>query len=394
MDNKSISSVPRGLFVICCLMIAGVIGTGCGSSSVDLIPDYHNRTLATRDFRRDSVRFVNVVDKRANPGEQIGKAQVGLFNQVVPYNLKVPVAEFVRHVLDSLIAGPNVGERYMPITVVVDSFHVGERTSLFSEEGYFDCKMRFVFRAARDSIVQAGVISAQQSSGMDVTNSLEGLIYQGMVDCAKKFVEESFDKRRATMILASDSSAVAPGVHPPGEAREILSVDTFPPPPEYAQAPGPDSLSMSAISLHYLKGDKITTGIRGGYDVLRRKTDPKAYFGVGYTFTFFDVDNKQDFLTGTFFNFGARFQAQYRILEGRTSPYFAAGLGLAFGTEKISYGTREETSVFIGPAVEELIGISIQKKFSIEGGAFQLRYFGSKLLPSDAGFLVGITIGI
>ncbi|GEM_PF-4069611 len=30
--------------------------------------------------------------------------------------------------------------------------------------------VRFVFRAARDSIVQTGVISAQKSSGMDVTN--------------------------------------------------------------------------------------------------------------------------------------------------------------------------------------------------------------------------------
>ena len=108
-----------------------IVLSGCGSSSVVLDPNYENKAIQTREFKRENIKIVNVVDNREDKSYEIGTAHTGMFNKKTPYVLKVSVEEFVGKILDSVMTTTATKDRYTPITVFVDTFQVGEDIGLF-----------------------------------------------------------------------------------------------------------------------------------------------------------------------------------------------------------------------------------------------------------------------
>lgn len=190
------------IFTICC----GVL-IGCGNSSVIITPDYSKFDIPFNDFKRDNVRIDKVIDKRNSPPNQIGFASVGMFNKDVPYILSVSASKFVETALDKLIVKETSEKTKIPITVFIDSFEVGEEITIFSGEvGYFNCNLRFAYPITKDSMVQTSSITKKSTSSfLDVTNSLEDLVYQGIIECAKDFVERKLDKEPNLYIEINDS---------------------------------------------------------------------------------------------------------------------------------------------------------------------------------------------
>ncbi|MDR3666336.1 MAG: hypothetical protein P4L35_05795, partial [Ignavibacteriaceae bacterium] len=71
--------------------------------------------------------------------------------------------------------------------------------------------------------------------------------------------------------------------------------------------------------------------------------------------------------------------------------YFSGGFRFNFGSEQLDYGNdNKKTNYFIGATFDEAIGISISKIIFIEAGLFQIKQFGSDLLPYDFGYLMGL----
>ena len=93
-------------------------------------------------------------------------------------------------------------------------------------------------------------------------------------------------------------------------------------------------------------------------------------------------------------NFGYRYDLRYFLTSDKKGLYLSGGLRLAFGNEKINYGSNEETHFFFGPTLEEAIGVSINNKVLMELGAFQLKFWGSDLLPDDVGYSFGMYVRI
>lgn len=193
------NSMATRFGIISVVTAVTIMLTGCGGSLPALAPNYNKREMAGVNIQRDKLVISDVIDKRSGVPNQIGIGCVGLFNKDVPYYMTVNTDEFVKGVLDNLIVRKPVGEVVTPITVFIDSFEVGERTRFIppAEIGYFNCKLRFAYPVSVDSIVQTSIsIEKTATTLSDITDSLEHLMYWGLVDCAKDFIRETVDKEK------------------------------------------------------------------------------------------------------------------------------------------------------------------------------------------------------
>lgn len=363
------NSVLGCIVIVLCLAAA----MGCSSSKM-LTPNYKHEILSAVGLKRDSLEISKVIDKRAAAPNQAGIAQIGIFNQKVPYLLSENVGEFVHHVLDSLISTANPNKLIAPITVIIDVFEVGEKTSLFSEKGFFKCSLRFFYPVTRDSLEQIVVETQQNTSGVDVTSSLEKLIYKGLVDCAQNFVK-NIDKKQVLYLTQQGSSESARLE----ETFKNLSLEDsgmgkqFDPDPTLDPQAAP---SLQGVVFSYYGGEKIKTGIRAGYMELQQRKNGNMHTGIIFSGTFYDVENKARNLKGTFVNFGADAAFRYDLGRGSSAPYLGLTLSLHFGTEKIDTGSSKKQKFIFGPTLEQVIGISINKKVFFQAG------------PSNSGTLV------
>ncbi|MEJ2617452.1 MAG: hypothetical protein P8Z35_21040, partial [Ignavibacteriaceae bacterium] len=160
---------------------------GC-AGPVIVKPDYNSPELSKKIlFERNSPDIANVVDKRGADENYAGSAQVGMLNTLVSYYLEEPVSLFVKKAVNNIISNDKAHNMRFPINISIIEFKVHEKTFAFSEEGYFDCRLKFSYSLKKDSIYVITTQTHQVSSGMDVTNSLEKLIYKGIYDCTEKF---------------------------------------------------------------------------------------------------------------------------------------------------------------------------------------------------------------
>lgn len=377
----------RGHLLACLIGLATLL-TGCGASKVSIQPDFNRADLHQPGLKRERICFVKVDDRRADTSTRIGKAHVGMFNRTVPYYLTGNLAETVKRMLDTLAGGPCLHDRYVPISVSIDTFEVGEHSGLFSEEAYGRFNLRFTYPISADSIGAFAISSRPTRSAADATDEIAPLIYKGVTECARLFIEQALDKAPG-MVVGADSaraiSASASAVTPPARnpviaADKVISGEK--------QRDG-----RSEIGVHYSSGGKIATGVRATYGALMEQDSSNFRWGVGLSFTYNDVTNTSDGLEGSFVNFGSRLMGKY-FLGRRTSFYLSGAVGLVGGTESIDYGASVEKSFFLGPNFEEMIGLTLNRSLFLEAGSYQLVYFGSKLLPSDIGLIVGIGIGL
>jgi hypothetical protein len=291
------------LFPICC----GVL-IGCGNSVVIITPDYNKFDIPTNNLKRDNVRIDSVIDKRNSPPNQIGIASVGMFNKDVPYILSVSASKFVETALDKLIVKETSEKTKTPITVFIDSFEVGEETTIFSGEvGYFNCNLRFAYPITKDSMVQTSSITKKSTSSLlDVTNSLEDLVYQGIIECAKDFVERKLDKEPNLYIEINDSILNPETIETqiygvkPDSAKEVLVssqesykiVEKYIPPPDN---PAIIFESGLGIGLPYgalgFRGSAGNSFIMGEFGIGDYPFSPKTCFSFGGSVHFLDRYN-------------------------------------------------------------------------------------------------------
>jgi hypothetical protein len=270
-------------------------------------------------------------------------------------------------------------------------FEVGENMKLFSEEGYFACNMSFNFPVTPDSSENQVIFLKQtENSGIDVTDAIEPLIYKGMAECASRFVS-ALDKNQNAMLVSSDSVATI-------RAKDSIRLSNLPQSQPSTPLPVASEVSnrikMDELSFLYAQGAKITTGFRISYCMLSQNKDSQVPWGLGMGLTFYDIENKEDDIRGNFVSFAGRLVGKYYLSSAATSVFLGGNLALSGGSEQIDYGNHQETKFFFGPTLEETLGCTLNQKISFEFGFFQLVHFGSKVLPSDVGFVVGLSIRI
>ena len=365
--------------------------SNCGSNRVILRYNPDDPVLENKELKRENARVVLVSDNRPVEPEYAGTAQTGMFNKKVPYLLDEPVSKFITESINELLATADTTDSILPIGIQINQFQVSEKTFAISEYGYFDCQMNFYFPVTRDSFAIARISDHQSVKRSDVTGSLKNLIYTGIFNCTKQFVEEFYDSSpkyfistRDTLLFADIKSIYARSFADQKEdtTNQIVYQSPY--------------VTKSYLKFGILRGDKIKTGYQVAYNLYRYKRTSNLHFGVGYTANYFDLANVRDYwlLEGKFINFGAQFLARYFLTPNRKGVYLAGAIFLTGGVEKINYGYDEEENFFYGPVFTERIGLNIENRILLEAGLFQLKLFGSKLLPSDMGYKLSIGIGL
>ncbi len=152
--------------------------------------------------------------------------------------------------------------------------------------------------------------------------------------------------------------------------------------------------SSPFIGFVFYSGEKVKTGFQVSYANFHQKTNRKYEIGLVYGLIFYDIENKDNNLEGFFKSYGSAIAFRYYLKPDLKGLYFSGSIKLSFGFEKIVYGYKEESNFFFGPTFEESIGFSMNKKLLLELGLFQIKHFGSDLLPSDLGLRFSINIGL
>ena len=351
---------------------------GCGAKNIVIQPNYESIDLKITESNSINAKVINVIDRRNEEPNNAGTCQVGLMNKTVPYKLGEPVADFVKKSVTKLLSNQN-DSIYLPLKISINYFFVSEHTGAFSENGYFDCDLTFVYPINSDSLKSFNASVREESSGMDVTDGLEKLMYQGISKCTDLFVANLNKIKPAYPVSTSDSVLFKNNTE---HKTIITSTDSV-------KKGKPRTSSNANIGAAYCSGNNVNYGVQlayQNYDSL----GSNLWGGFGYTLLYYDVENKSKFLEGSFVNFNYRYFLRYHLTSGNSGPYIGAGLKLTFGTETIEYYTKKETNFFVGPTLEEVLGISISNAVFLEVGSYQLKLFGSDLLPDDIGYTIGL----
>jgi hypothetical protein len=369
------------LAIIACCSCAFI---GCGGNDVLLKPNYSNKEIVTHRNIESGMRVAKVVDHRKSDDKTIGTARVGMFDKTVPYHISVPVREFVKTVYDSLFAGKKE-KTVIPVTAYIDTFTIREEYGLFVEKGIFQAKIIFSIPLIGDSLLFIATTTKKTvSSSVDVTNQLEPLIYQGIVDCGEQLTNDLRRHSQTMKAIVPDSAsffAMDDSIKIPDHISKAISAD--------------DSMkNYSDIGFGYIGGSKVSNGFKLSYNSLKQKDGSLSMNGYGYNLEILKIVNNDAMINGTMVTFGGNFIWRRMFSPKPTSAYFGLQGTLTFGSESVDYGYEKRTSFFFGPIVRETLGISLSKKIYIEAGSFQIGLLGSKMLPSDIGFTIGMSAGL
>lgn len=384
----------RNIIVAVILLPSLLLMTGCGGSEVLVRPDYRAKAFTAARVLHPAVTIGSVTDRRVSDPMVIGSANVGMFNKNVPFRLTVPAAEFVRTAFDTFFVSSTVGDA-LRADVYIDTLSVGEYTTLFGEYGRVRIKVLFSVPVRSDStVVIAARYDGNVRSGMDVTASLEPLLYAGVADCAAQFAAKITTMglhrlpERTAVDTGTASSAALPvmtaAAPPPPDASTVIdAVDPRTLPKRYAD-----------VGVLYSTGGLVTGGVRIFYNELMKKDSSRSMTGFGYNLEVLPVNNTKDFITGTMVTYGGTIVYRGLLSDAATSGYVGLQGTITLGTESIKYLDGTRTSFFVGPVLRQTLGVSFNKKFYAEAGLYEILLLGSKMLPSDVGFTAGLSFGI
>lgn len=371
-------------FILSVCSLSSFTLVGCGGNEVLLQPDYSKKEITTQRINNATIKVSKVVDNRTTEAQTIGTARVGMFNRTVPYRISIPMKDFVKNVYDSLFL-PVSQAPVIPIVVFIDTFEVKEEYSLFSEHGVMHAKMIFGLPVSQDSLLYMYTRSTETvSSGIDVTDLMEPLVYQGIVNCGLQLYDTIRTIHNQFVSYGVDSIPTSPAVVRaplPGQATGLGGKI-------------PPSKAYSDIGLSFMSGGKIKFGVTLSYNTLKQGDSTLAMHGTGYGIAIRNIRNLDEHVEGTGISFGGCFILRQLLSRQSTSPYIGLQGTLNFGNETIDYGTHKKSSFYFGPLLYESFGLCIDKKAYIEAGAYQILLIGSTMLPNDIGFGFSVSFGI
>ncbi len=364
-------------------VIALVFCMGCGSKQVVVIPDYDNDHYRSGELKRPDVEVVKTIDARHSSPNLVGTASVGMFNSKVPYLLSEPVSEFITKSINTMLDADPQTERICPVTVRIDAFTVSESTG-FGESGLADCQLSFSFPVNADSTSAIGTGAVKKSkSYMDVTSSLEGLLYKCVADCTNQFLVDSYDPAPSHLLVARSDTTSAVDDDLRAESSLVLSRSPSSAESPYLQDPSTYSWKGLAFLYHHFTTEDMQDAYGHGFGLtfmrlqnLNRNLCLGFEMGVLWASgtpvekptSNWTVDSSNLFSLSVPINISLMYPPARGFRESSFRPYAGIGVGGILGLERMEadlsgYGTWVE----------------------IHHGVFQSAWTGEVILGSEFG---------
>ncbi len=375
------------------VLVLAMACMSCGAGQIVLKPNYKHKDIQAATIRAQPIEVRRVVDKRADSKFDVGTARVGLFNGTVPYVVNVPVSEFVQQELKTLFVA-NASKDTLQTTVYIDSMSVHEGSSLFSEYAECQLSMRFALPLRTDSTLYIQThFRDRVTSGIDVTNQIEPLLYKAVATCASQFVStitpmslgsnSNLEKERLSSAdtTAADQRQMRVGTGASVQNRRDTLIQA---------APVRDlSKSKSEIGFAYSWGNTLLTSLRLSYSAISSSDSSHWVFGGGAYLEYSDIYHVEKNLKGGGITYGGAVLTRYLFSTAPRSLFVGLNLALVLSKESIDYGNRKDTHFIYGAVFRETLGMSLNRKFYVEAGLMQLSINNSEILPYDTGFTLG-----
>jgi hypothetical protein len=315
---------------------------------------------------------------------EVGTAKVGAFNKEVPYQFDEPVSAYLEKSLNKMICTDTASKNFVPVTVIIDTFKVFEKMNFLNESGIFKASINFIYPVTSDSTGFISTYTIQEAtSGIDVTDMIENQIYKGTHHCAEQFIKD-FGKTKNYKINSESLIQKYTEEKPiPQDIRQQAYNNIF-----------PVIESEAGVGFNYYSGDKIKSGFEANYITFNYKKDDKFQNGFGFGVCVFNIENPIDYdrqYKGNLVAFHGKYIPRYYFMKSSEGLYFEGGLVLTAGSEKISEGESNNTNFFFGPTLSESLGLKLGP-LCIGGGLYEIALLGSKMLPSDMGFIINAGI--
>ena len=368
------------IFIVC----VGCMGLFACSESTVFITSKYKPNREDRRYAIDSFKIVRVIDNRSVPDSVIGVAN----ENKAPLTIDRPLEKYIQSMLNAMICRDTSKPYAIPVMVTIDEFYSDRSNPVLKNCVNNKYSYLFQFHASsginplriQDSVcnckgqtIPLGVWDILEFKSGDDAPTLQeqsSLIFSGIRETARLFTRSAKDKS----ILTSQSDRIVDSTL---QSRKIDSIDLL-------STRIFDYRSGFVTNFYY--GKKINPGVGVAY--LQMKHAAKKRVESGWSFGAYVYNVSYDNVEGSGIGFFSQFIYKYNLtndihglsLTGTVMPLATLESGAGFN------------SYCFGGQIQETIGMNIFGNVSLNIGFYQQALVFSKVLPSDVGIAVSISL--
>ncbi|TAL69814.1 MAG: hypothetical protein EPN82_04115 [Bacteroidetes bacterium] len=372
--KKTISYLSFSILLLFALLL-----NSCRTINIGFKPNYENKFYRNSYLKRLNTKVVKVYDNRPNIGQYgskyLGYVLTGATNKKTPYLITEPLADYIQKFVNLTLDSSSFANKYVPITMTIDTFRIYETYDSYKETGYINCSMFFSFPVSQDSFNVIHTYTTKEiSSKSDVTELIDIIIYDAVLSCTEKFINEYDSSNKFLVEPDTDLDKYTKKVETPKDLK-VDSDNTL------------DSMKkyLRSITLNYLTGNLIKSGYNFSIFSKEYEEEQQFFHGLGYGFHFLNLENIEKNYKGGLYGLMSYYEIKYFTFKSLQGPYLSGNLSFLYGTESI----MNKYSLFFGILLKESIGLMLGP-ILVEAGLFQVFVIGSELLPQDIGYSLGI----
>jgi hypothetical protein len=143
----------------------------------------------------------------------------------------------------------------------------------------------------------------------------------------------------------------------------------------------------NGVLFNYYFGQKTNFGFLLSYLEMFHRPKNKGELGYGYAFQYNKIKNND--IEGSMYGFLSNAILRYNFSEELNGIFLDGGITFIFGREEAGINNY---NFFIGGRIEESIGYYLSRNIAFNVGLYQIGLWGSKLLPTDIGFVFSLSI--
>lgn len=348
------------------IILLPVLLFSCKSESYVLNGSKFSTNKADKKYRIDSVKVVKVVDNRKTKDSIIGIADMDRNLLTIDR----PLVDYLKLGFNTLICKDSNQKSYIPVTVYVDEFF-SDRFAAYWKQAV-NHKFSYLFEYPLGSeIKKLRIIDSLLLFDDPSVAQQFGLMNRGIRESARFFTAKIINDKLLDSVNENTTEPLT-------KKNDIDSINLV---------PSKIFEFKNGFLGNYYLGQKTQFGFLLSYLMMFHPPNSRSEVGYGYSFQYHKI--KYDDNEGSLYGFNTPLVYRYNLSDDINGMFLGGGLSLIFGTEKAGY---LDYGFFVGGRIEETIGYYLTRQIALNAGFYQTGLFGSKLLPTDIGFVFSLSI--
>ncbi|MFA6571495.1 MAG: hypothetical protein WCT77_09690 [Bacteroidota bacterium] len=328
----------------------------------------------------DSIKIIDVVDNRIRKDSVIGYISSGK----EPYIIRQPLTKYLKKSFTTLLVKDTSQTTYTPVTISVEEFKSGFDDLLLGTSFFHKYSYLFSFPIQSGKTEKVRIFDSIWSSTPDCGIPLIDLTKGGIKEASGLF-SFYFNLCKSNIKDSIFRFDTLYRIVKPGNSLEDIDTINM---NNYRKLLN-KSKSGSLFNLYRgNKGGGITIG-----GIILEHPDSSRFEGeFDAGFSYFSINNVNGSHSASD-GIGAvnvSLHIRYNLFKTSQILFLSGGLGLNAGIQTVGYHLKK-IKLFIGPNVEESIGLCLFEQITFKFGCYQLLFLGSDKMPYDLGVVFSLS---